>query len=187
MCSNCSGDDLKPESFAFFDVSSPERAESFADAARKKRKRYRTGDLFVKHVRAALTQAICTMRKSKWHARIIGCVDPEGFVNLNLGGSSGEYLANLRTGRDEKELIEIRVSAEAIIEVFASCGENKSIRNAYALAGPEYLSAWEESCVERNNLRRTTNGSRRVRQLKYIMKCGAFVTFVALAVWCAVR
>jgi hypothetical protein len=31
MCSNCSGDDPKPESFALFDLSSPKSGERFAE------------------------------------------------------------------------------------------------------------------------------------------------------------
>jgi hypothetical protein len=187
MCSNCSGDDPKPESFAFFDVSSPERGERFADGARKKRKRYRTGQLFVTSAYAALTLAIQSMRRSKWRARITATVDPGGFVNLNLGSSSGEYLAKLRSARDSERLIDIRVSGDAIIEVFANCGSDESVRNAYALTEPEYLSAWEASYAERDKLQGTLGGFRRARRLKYFMGYGVFVTAAALAVWCAVR
>ncbi len=38
MCSNCSGDDLRPESFATFDVSSPEVPHSFAGRRRRQAK-----------------------------------------------------------------------------------------------------------------------------------------------------
>jgi hypothetical protein len=187
MCSNCSGDDPKPESFAFFDVSSPGRSESFADVARKKRKRYRTGRLLVKYAQAALTLAIHRVRRSKWHPRIIGSVDPGNFVNLNLSSSSGEYLANLRSARVAEKLVEIRVSRDAIIEVFANCESDHSIRNAYAVSEPEYPSAWEESHAHRDNLQGATSDFRRARRLKYFLGYGAFVAAVALAVWCAVR
>jgi hypothetical protein len=187
MCSNCSGDDPKPESFAFFDVSSPKRGESFADRPRRKRKRYRTGRLFATYAHAALTLAIDGVHRSKSRARIIGSVDPGSFVNLNLGGSPGEYLAKLRSTRDAENLIEIRVSGDAITEVLATCGSDENTRRAYGLAEREIHSAWEESYVERNNLERTLRDSRWARRLKCFMAYGAFVTITALAVWCAVR
>lgn len=187
MCSNCSGDDPKPESFALFDVSSPKSGERFAEAAREKRKRYGTVWFCAEFAKASLIQAIQRVRRSKWHKRIIGSVDLGSFVNLNLGGSSGEYVAKSRNARDAESLIEIRVSGDAIIEVFANHGSGANARNAYDLSEREYLSAWEESYAERNNLQETLSGFRRVRRLKYFLAYSTFATVVALAVWYAVR
>ena len=141
----------------------------------------------MKCAQAALTLAIHRVRRSKWHPRIIGSVDPGNFVNLNLSSSSGEHLANLRSARVAEKLVEIRVSRDAIIEVFANCGSDESIRNAYAVSEPEYPSAWEESYAHLDNLQGATSDFRRARRLKYFMGYGAFVAAVALAVWCAVR
>jgi hypothetical protein len=187
MCSNCSGDDPEPESFALFDVSSPKSGERFADAPAKKRKRYGTSGVFSRSAKAALTLAIRRVRRSGWRARIIGSVDRESFVNLNLGSSSGEYLANSRITQNAGKLIDIRVSSDAIIEVFANCGSDGKAQNAYGLSEREYLSAWEESHAERNDLRRRLSGFRRARRLKYFIAYGAFATVAALIVWCAVK
>jgi hypothetical protein len=106
---------------------------------------------------------------------------------LNLGRSSGETVAKPRDAQDEETLIEIRVSGDAIIEVFANHRSDGNTRNAYGLSEREYLSAWEESYAERSNLQRTLNGLRRARRVKYFVGCGAFLTVAALAVWCAIR
>jgi hypothetical protein len=187
MCSNCSGDDLKPESFALFDVSSPAGNIRFARAEQEKRKRYRTGRFFMRYGKAALTLAIQTVAGGSSQERITGSVDRGSFVNLNLSGSCGEYAANSRVTRNAETLIEIRVSSDAIIEVFSNRGSAEESQNAFGLSEQRNLSAWEECYVHRNNLRRTLGEFRRIRRLKYFLACGAFVTAAALAVWCAVR
>jgi hypothetical protein len=187
MCSNCSGDDPEPESFALFDVSSPTSGQRFADAIPEKRKRYRTGRFFMKYARTALTLTIQAIRGGKSNGRIIGSVDRRSFVNLNSGSFSGEYVANSRNTQNAEEPIEIRVSSDAIIEVFANSGVYKNARNACGLSEREWLSAWKESYAERNNLRRALGAFRMTRRLKYFMACSVFVTVVALAVWCVVR
>jgi len=185
MCSNCSGDDPKPESFALFDVSSPGGADRFAGTASGKRKRYRTGRVCAEFARAALTQAIQRVRGSKSHVRIIGSVDQQSFVNLNLGGSVGEYMANSGNPRDVAKPVEIRVSSDAIIEVFANCGSDQNMPNARGVSEREYFSAWEESYAERVDSRRTLTGFRRTRRLKHLVAYGALVAVAAVAIWCA--
>ena len=187
MCSNCSGDDPEPESFALFDVSSPERNEHFAAAARNKRKRYGTGRFFAELVETALTLTIQKLRRSKRRPRIIGSVDRGSFVNLNLGNSSGEYLANSRNAQDTETLIEVRVSGDAIIEVIGNSDSDENTRNACGLLAREYLSTWEESRAGRNGAQRSLSGFRRTRRLKYVMAYGVFAAVAALAVWCAIR
>jgi hypothetical protein len=187
MCSNCSGDDPKPESFALFDLSSPKSGGRFAEADRRKRKRYGTSWFLAMLGKASLTLAIRWVRGRHWHERIIGSIDPRSFVNLNLGTSSGEYLAKSGSTQDVGSLIEIRVSGDAIIEVFANHRSDGNTRNAYGLSERKHLSVWEESYAERGNLQRTLSGFRRARQVKYVMACGAFLTIAALAVWCAIR
>ena len=187
MCSNCSGDDPRPESFTLFDVSSPKSGERFADAWREKRKRYGTSWNCADIGKALLTRAIQRVLCSKWHERIIGTVDRASFVNLNLGGSSGGNLAKSRNARGAERLIEIRVSRDAIIEVFANCDSDENARNTFGVSERECLSAWEESYAERTKLQRTLGGFRRAERLKSCVAYGAFVAVVAVAVWCAVR
>jgi hypothetical protein len=187
MCSNCSGDDLKPESFSLFDVSSPTGSDRFAGASSEKRKRYRTGWFSAKFAKAALTQAIQSVRRSTCDAGIIGNIDRGSFVNLNLGSSAGEYMAKSRNSRDAGNPVEIRVSSDAIIEVFANCDSEKNMRSSRRLSERKYLSPWEESYAERKNLQRTLGGFHRMRRLKYFVAYGALVTVAALAVWCVVR
>src|ERR1700689_850432 len=100
MCSNCSGDDPKPESFALFDVSSPNGGDRFADAPAGKRKRYGTAGVFARSAKASLRLVIQGGRPSKWRVRIIECVDRGSFVNLNSGSSSGEYPAKSRIAQN---------------------------------------------------------------------------------------
>ena len=187
MCSNCSGDDLKPESFALFDVSSPAGSDRFAGSSSEKRKRYRTGWFFTGFVKAALTQAIRSVRGNKRDVGIIGSIDRGSFVNLNLGSSAGEYMAKSRNSRDAGNPVEIRVSSDAIIEVFASYDSDKNMRSSHRLSEKEDLSPWEESYAERKNLRRTVGGFRRMRRLKYFVAYGALATVAALAIWCVVK
>jgi hypothetical protein len=187
MCSNCSSDDPKPESFALFDLSSPKSVGRFADANREKRKRYGTSWFFAKLAKAALTLAIRCIHRRNWRKQIIGSVDRGSFVNLNLGTSHGEYMAKSQNVQDAGSLVEIRVSGDAIIEVFANHRSDGNTRNVYGLSEREYLSAWEESYAERSNLQRMLSGFRKARRLKYAMACGAFLTAAALAVWCAIR
>ena len=56
---------------------------------------------------------------------------------MNLGTSSGEYLAKSGSTQDVGSLIEIRVSGDAIIEVFANHRSDGNTRNAYRLIRAE--------------------------------------------------
>jgi hypothetical protein len=187
MCSNCSGDDLSPESFATFDVSSPNNKSRFAGGARKKRKRYGTIYFSTTFAQAALTLAIARMCLRRYVSRIIGTVDRASFVNLNLGASSEQMTAETAIDDRIANLIEIRVSADSIIEVYAASDPTDNEQRRLGLAERKYLSAWEESDAARNDLQRAMKGIRRIRRVKYFAACGAFLTFAALAVWCVVR
>src|SRR5579863_375654 len=96
MCSNCSGDDLRPESFATFDVSSPERMHGFAGHAGAKRKRYGTSGILAKLSEAALTQAIIHLWERTADSEIIEKVDRSSFVNLNSAAASDESARKTR-------------------------------------------------------------------------------------------
>jgi len=186
MCSNCSGDDLKPESFATFDLSSPARAHSFARAASKKRKRYRTSGDLTARIKAALIQTIMLMRQICRHAGIIGSADRGSFVNLNLSAFACENARKTTNEVHINDLLEIRVSADAIIEVYATADVALSLRDEYDRDEAANLSAWEESYVARSEVARTMERFRRARRVKYFLAYGAFVTVAVLAVWFAV-
>jgi hypothetical protein len=187
MCSNCSGDDLRPETFASFDVSSPERELAFAAGLDSKRKRYGTSRVWTAIINSPLTLAILRMRQWATSSRIIGKVDRGRFVNLNLGSSYGEAGTNTGSSAGVEGLIEIRVSADSIIEVYSGWRTAQHLDDKNGSREREHGSAWEESFAERSELRRTLNGFRRARRLKYFLAYSAFATAAAVAVWCAVR
>lgn len=187
MCSNCSGDDPQPESFALFDVSSLRNDAGFANVEGWKRKRYRTGRLFAGRAKAALMLAIRNIRRGAPPSRIIASVDRGSFVNLNSRSSTGEYPAKSGNVEDADNLIEIRVSSDAIIEVFASDASDENTRTSRGVPERKYFSTWEESFAQQNDLRRMLSSFRRKRRLKYFVAYGAFATVAALALWCAVR
>src|SRR5580698_2952462 len=84
MCSNCSGDDPRPESFASFDISSPKSERIFAAMIREKRKRYRTSRLLSDLTKGALMAGVGRVRSHHWYDAIIGNANRQHFVNLNL-------------------------------------------------------------------------------------------------------
>jgi hypothetical protein len=187
MCSNCSGDDLRPESFTTFGVSSPVGEERFAGGTGKKRKRYRTAQLWPKFAKGALSLAILRADLRGCLSRIVTGGDRRSFVNLNLGKTLGDGASGAQILTKGSGLIEIRVSANSIIEVYANSAEANSSQNKADLTTRQYLSAWEESYAERIDMRRAMESFRRTRRLKYFLGYGAFFIFAALAVWCAVR
>lgn len=186
MCSNCSGDDLKPESFAAFDVSSPNTSAGFAGETGKKRKRYGTAHISAMLRKAALALVIVRSRLDRSLLGIVETVYPGSFVNLNLSASSGEVATKRSVTPAGRELMAIRVSSDAIIEVYSTADTRTDARSEYGLNDGQYLSAWEESYAERSDLQRTLDTFRRTRRLKYFMAYGAFAAAAALAVWCAI-
>ncbi|HEY4837997.1 MAG TPA: hypothetical protein VIH72_05295 [Candidatus Acidoferrales bacterium] len=94
-------------------------------------------------------------------------------------------MANSGNPRDVAKPVEIRVSSDAIIEVFANCGSDQNMPNARGVSEREYFSAWEESYAERVDSRRTLTGFRRTRRLKHLVAYGALVAVAAVAIWCA--
>jgi hypothetical protein len=185
MCSNCSGDDLRPESFATFDVSSPEGVRGFAGHTSTERKRYGTSRMLAMLRNTALSQAICRLWRCGANSEIIKKIDPGGFVNLNSAAAAHETSRKINVPVQNRELVEIRVSADAIIEVFAAAEAGERSRDECRLDDARYLSAWEESFTERSELRRTLNGFRRARRVKYFAAYGMLVTCAALAIWYA--
>ena len=115
MCSNCSGDDLKPESFATFDVSSPDDAPSFAGNAGEKRKRYRTLRALAKFAKDALTLGIPRPRGKQRLNQIMANVHRGSFVNLNLNTFAAKKATSQSSVSSDDQPLEIRVSADAII------------------------------------------------------------------------
>jgi len=187
MCSNCSGDDLSPESFATFDVSSPTGREHFADGASQKRKRYRTITILTQLVKGALTLGVSRVGHRRRSMSIVKSVRRPSFVNLNLSTLSGDNTANARRIRDAAGLIEVRVSADSIVEVYSGAGPIQNVRDEYGLNEHQQFSAWEESYAERSDLRRAMQQFRQARRLKHVAAYGAFLAFAAIAVWCAIR
>ena len=185
MCSNCSGDDLGPESFATFDVSSPKRVHGFAGYVAAKRKPYGTSRILASLTITALSQAIIHLWKRRADSEIIEEIDPGSFVNLNLAEASHPTTGKMRVPAQSRELVEIRVSADAIIEVFASAEVEERAGDECGLSDARYLSAWENSFAEHNELQSTLNGFRRARQVKYFVVYGMLVTFAAVAIWYA--
>lgn len=185
MCSNCSGDDLRPESFATFDVSSPKGVTSFAENLAAKRKRYGTSHIFAMFTEATLSQAIIHFWKGAADPGIIRKFDLRSFVNLNSDAASDGATGKTRVPMRRRELLEIRVSADAIIEVFATPEVGERTRDESEMRGARCLSPWPESFAERNELQRTLKDFRRARQLKYFVAYGTLVTCAAVAIWYA--
>lgn len=187
MCSNCSGDDLAPETFASFDVSSPEGRHAFAARSGLKRSRYRTSSKWDEITNAALTLAINRIWRKATVLKIIRNVDRGHFVNLNSGSLYGEVQTKIGRNIEPEGLVEIRVSSDSIIEVYSETRNVRSAGNGNGFDEHRDASPWEESYAERNELCRAMQGFRRARILKYFVAYGAFATIGALAVWCAIR
>jgi hypothetical protein len=187
MCSNCSGDDLSPESFATFDVSSPSNTRRFASELSNKRKQYGTMRIWAQLLKRALTLTIVRVHANRGSSPIIRSVDRASFVNLISGTFSAEDTANTPRITEAAGPIEIRVSADSIVEVYSDAGPIQNARNEDELHGRQSFSSWEESYAERSDLRRAMGKFRRTRRLKYVAAYGAFLTLAAIAVWCVVR
>jgi hypothetical protein len=185
MCSNCSGDDLKPESFVSFDVSSPEGVRGFAAPSAAKRKRYGTSRILTARSETALTPAILRMWRRAQGPGIVRTFDSAGFVNLISAADVGRNSQKTRVPTRFRELVEIRVSDDAIIEVFASPEGAAYAGDECKLSGGRYLSPWEETFTERTGLQRALVGFRRARQLKYFVAYGMLLSCAAMAIWYA--
>jgi hypothetical protein len=187
MCSNCSGDDLAPETFASFDVSSPEHRHAFAGRSGRKRRRYGTSRKWNAIINTALILMFERMRRKASILKIIRNVDRGHFVNLNLSSSYDEERTKRGSDAGLEGLIEIRVSTNSIIEVYSDTRNARSSDNGNDFEEHKHTSPWEESYAERGELRRAMQRFRRGRRLKYFVAYGAFATVAALAVWCAIR
>jgi hypothetical protein len=187
MCSNCSGDDLSPESFATFDVSSPRDGDRFANGLREKRKRYGTMTILKDFIKRALTLAVMRAQAFRRSLAIIKSVHHPSFVNLNLGKLSDEDMANTRKITEAAGIMEIRVSADSIVEVYSGAGPVQLSRSEHGYTEGKYVSSWDESYAERSDLRRAMRTFRRTRRLKHAAAYGMFVMLAAIAVWCVVR
>ncbi len=185
MCSNCSGDDLKPESFATFDVSSPKAARRFAQNAGAKRKPYGTWPTLERTTKPALIRPIMRSWQRAQHQGILRNFNWPSFVNLNSSSFWNESTPQTNMPTQFRRLIDIRVSDDAIIEVFATVEEQECSRNRVAFSEAEHLSPWEESFAERSETRRTLKGVHRARQLKCLVAYGVLVTCAAMAIWYA--
>jgi hypothetical protein len=183
MCSNCSGDDPRPESFASFDISSPKTERIFAAMMSEKRKRYRTPQFLSDFTKGALIAGAARVRRRHWYNAIIGNANRQRFVNLNLRGNSDDQATNTSVSGDP---IEIRVLPNAIIEVYTVrriANGSESDRGQHEDYSP---SAWEESFAARSGARWTPIRYQGLRQLKYLAGYGTFLIVVALVVWCAI-
>ena len=128
MCSACSNDDLRPELAGGFAVSSPVHRPRFAFWRGGRRKYYRTLSFLRDARKASFLQGFSRLGGSKAFA------EPPAFARLGnraiveardpKPGGSGEREDYLRyekrhrgCARASSEPVEIRVSADAIIEV----------------------------------------------------------------------
>jgi len=184
MCSNCSGDDPRPESFTSFVISSPNGASIFAPAPRHKQKKYRTLRFFQKMINAALTQAIVSSRRKPSRSEIIESVDQENFVNLNFDKYRADIGSESVSAPAVGHPIDIRVSPGEIIEVYAASESAITSRNKNE-ALKERAFPWEESCKARNETKRTIEAYHLAHRLKYFLGYGAFVAAAALLLWYA--
>jgi hypothetical protein len=185
MCSNCSGDDLRPESFAAFDDSSPKGGHAFAAPSAGKRKHYGTSRILAALAETALTQAILHLWRSAQDPAIIRNFDRPGFVNLNSAADAGQSPRKTGVPPELRELVEIRVSSDAIIEVFASPEAAEYADDERKLCEGRHVSPWEERFAERSELQRALKGFRRARQLRYFVAYGALLSCAAMAIWYA--
>lgn len=185
MCSNCSGDDLKPESFAIFDVSSPKAARRFAENAGAKRKSYGTSPILERTTKPALIQHIMRLWQRAQRDGITRNFNWSSFVNLNSSALRSESSSQTNMPTQFRRLVDIRVSGDVIIEVFATVEEEQCSRNDVAFSEAKDFSPWEESFAERSETRRALKGVHRARQLRYLVAYGMLVTCAAMVIWYA--
>lgn len=173
MCSACSGDDPRPESFTQFTFPSPNEDATFALRGAIWRRVY--GTLRKKRYPTKPASILRNMRISESRA---GAWE----VAVAERGGAG------RTGSP----VEILVSTDAIVEVYGfssgysdnlSCGLKKCLNVSEVDPGKE----WVESRAARKESGRAFSHYRRVRRAR---AAGAYLVFAALtafAIWCAVR
>jgi succinate dehydrogenase hydrophobic anchor subunit len=186
MCSNCSGDDLRPESFSTFGISSPQRDAIFAAQVGAKRKQYRTPGTRRYSDKDALMQGINDVRILRWFTKIIKLVDSKDFVNLNLRGNGAESTLRNSVAGFCQEPFEIRVLPDAIIEVYASSEPVRELFSQHSMRKAFVLSPWEESRAARGGMRRTVESYRRTQRAKYFIGYAAVIIAAAAIVWCAI-
>jgi len=187
MCSNCSGDDLRPESFTNFDISSPKTPPVFATGSTEKRSPYRTRRYFPHLLNAALTLAISRRPKNERKGKIIRSVHRGNLVNLFDHEIQPQIGVKNVSLAPVAAPFEVRVSANAIIEVYAAPEFRGTSLDDGADTGTGEFSAWEESCIARRELRMAMEEYRRARSIRICFAYVAFVAVAALAIWSATR
>jgi len=187
MCSNCSGDDLRPESFTSFDISSPKLPPVFASGGREKRSTYGTRGFLPNLINTALTLAIARRPKSDGTPKIIRSVHRGNSVNLFLSNNhpknSLKTVPSALTGAP----FDVRVSPNEIIEVYVVAGPDDVSRDDLNRFPPRELSAWDESCIARRELRQAMGRHRRGHRMRIWFSYGVFFVIAALVAWCAIR
>ena len=138
-------------------------------------------------INTALTLAIKRIWRKASVLKIIRNVDRGHFVNLNSDSLYGEAQTKIGRNIEPEALVEIRVSSDSIIEVYSDARNVRSSGNGNGFDEYRHPFPWEEIYAERSELRRTLQGFRRARRLKYFVAYGAFAAVLALAVWCAIR
>jgi hypothetical protein len=187
VCSNCSGDDPRPESFASFVISSPKSGAIFAAASPRERRKYRTPRFFPGIINTLSTLGIVSSRWISSSSRIIESVDRESFVNLNLTATRIETGLKTANAPVLGHPIEIRVSPAAIIEVYAANDITGAPGDENELRTERSASAWQESCDARSNTKRTMEAHRFAHRLKLLFGYVAFVAAAAFMAWYAAK
>jgi hypothetical protein len=207
MCSACSGDDPRPEMFTTFGISSPKSLPIFAIGVGGKRKEYRTQRAEGGSRKPASTLGDLRVAKNGCFSQVRRWVHRRTTVNLGFrdspsiadefGGAEMSWemrnagpanrLSAQRSADDRRSgaAIEVRVSPDAIVEVYAPGGAPE---NQWDFAPEDGTgNEWEENRVAREEARAMLTDYGRVRRAQRAAAYFLFAALAALAVWFASR
>lgn len=238
MCSACSGDDPRPEMFTTFGISSPRTSSIFASGEGARRKEYGTLSALGDVVKPALTLGVVHIGKIWWLAARRRINKRAGNVYLawrsfsRLRGRSGGAAVLRKASKEFKDNpfseggsdrgdsggapIEVRVSADAIVEVYAVSGapennfwseptfsqlETESEHEMLNFQTREFGelsqhvraprdfggSAWWETREAREESRTAFAKYGRARRVQRAAAYIAFAALAAIAMWFAMR
>ncbi len=193
MCSACSNDDPRPEIAGGFAMSSLVKAPVFAYWKGGKRRHYRTLLFWTRVRKAASIQGFVPVHKYGATGAAFPFARLENRATAGVryerqgeAGATEEFLRHeshhRRIADEHCEPVEIRVSADAIIEVHGTGTRKHLLRDADGIA-----AAWTSRDANAVQFRCSATRARHMRAARANFAYAAFGAAAAFAIWVLLR
>ena len=129
-------------------------------------------------------------RARVWNTRNGSATGSELRTNCRTGGelrNASERTMQLNGEAFAGKPIDIRVTQDAIIEVYGAVGPPAPRRDGVTAFQNSYAAIWNESYASREAARWSMARYRRSRMARFVAAYIAFAAIAALVIWCVVR